>query len=141
MEAVTEELNRLRKYPQLFLSKRIYDCFFYEVNALMSSIENQIQEKFELEMKNFSKRPTFQPGMNPWQQFLCRNAPGSERKVSPEKFPDQAIQILPMEGVVLIASWLGRYKIYRDRWLVRQSYTITRTQLTFHRSSPSGPQM
>lgn len=122
-ESVRLELTRLTSYPDLFPTPTAHERFFKLLQESVAKVvkkrqdkENEsIEESIRLRANLIAReeedilqeinRPSFKPGLKPWEQFLLKGSPGSGVVLPPDP-PNGYVQMMPIGGVALHLRWL-----------------------------------
>ncbi|KAG8209326.1 hypothetical protein GTR04_3321 [Trichophyton interdigitale] len=122
-ESVRLELTRLTSYPDLFPTPTAHERFFKLLQESVAKVVKKRQDKENESMEESIRlranliareeedilqeinRPSFKPGLKPWEQFLMKGSPGSG-VVLPPDLPNGYVQMMPIGGVALHLRWL-----------------------------------
>ncbi|KAL1999275.1 hypothetical protein VTN02DRAFT_4746 [Thermoascus thermophilus] len=135
--SVAPEIRRLQRYQSLYPTEALLQMFICSIRDSLT-VNHQRTLAAAKKMQHEScwekihraervillaiQRPTFQPHLKPWQQFLINDAPGSginaravfysklpeEAQMTSEVLPDSAFQILPVGAMALLGEWRAR---------------------------------
>ncbi|PGH26682.1 hypothetical protein AJ80_01628 [Polytolypa hystricis UAMH7299] len=121
-----DELLRLVLHPSLFPSGDIGLRF---QGLLMSGTKHQfdmaegkkdrlIKDSFQMRANDLAReedrilealnRPTYDPNLMPWEQFLLKGSPGSGVHL-PETAPNEILRVMPIGGAALYLRWLRNH--------------------------------
>ena len=120
--ATQGELSRLQRHPELFSSKDIKECFWYNVrftcNELVKDIilgqeaRDHAHEMFRaawVEIEENRRTPRRDMQRKPWEQFLHNRAPGVEADLS--MFPKEgSVQIVPMAAARILMANIEEHR-------------------------------
>ncbi|KKZ64524.1 hypothetical protein EMCG_01403 [[Emmonsia] crescens] len=127
-ESVMEELRRLSSSPSLFPSTETQERFWpilsqaidNKIAAAQPKIDEEIRADFLMRANLLAReedsllqrlnRPSYKPGLLPWEQFLLKGSPGCGVRL-PRTTPNATLQLMPIGGVALHFRWM------RDRHL------------------------
>ncbi|EER38668.1 conserved hypothetical protein [Histoplasma capsulatum H143] len=127
-ESVMAELRRLSSSTTLFPSAETQTRFWAllsqaiddQVAAVQLKVDAQIRADFLVRANLLAReedrllqrlnRPSYKPGLLPWEQFLLKGSPGCGVRL-PRTTPNATLQLMPIGGVALHLRWM------RDRHL------------------------
>ncbi|GBF66496.1 hypothetical protein TMEN_9216 [Trichophyton mentagrophytes] len=114
-ESVRLELTRLTSYPDLFPTPTAHERFFKLLQESVAKVVKKRQDKENESMEESIRlranliareeedilqeinRPSFKPGLKPWEQFLMKGSPGSGVVLPPDP-PNGYVQMMPIGG-------------------------------------------
>jgi len=121
LSIILQECNRLEDEPELFTIIAERDHFFETVHRHVAQIIAVLegwQEYDELQLDVLAEmrreqqnvtRPTYQPGLKPWSQFLSNGAPGAP-SLGQAPAALLAVQIVPYGGSKILETWTKKHK-------------------------------
>ncbi|EGC47822.1 conserved hypothetical protein [Histoplasma capsulatum var. duboisii H88] len=127
-ESVMAELRRLSSSTTLFPSAETQTRFWAllsqaiddQVAAVQLKVDAQVRADFLVRANLLAReedrllqrlnRPSYKPGLLPWEQFLLKGSPGCGVRL-PRTTPNATLQLMPIGGVALHLRWM------RDRHL------------------------
>lgn len=122
-KSVVEEVYRLSLYPTLFPSMQTFTRFYTLLHQGTNHQFDKAKEKdshtrkegrlaqanmlvrTEERVLQMLNRPTYEPELLPWEQFLLKGSPGSGVQL-PVTPPNTTVQVMPIGGVALHLRWL-----------------------------------
>ncbi|KAI9824677.1 MAG: hypothetical protein M1819_000830 [Sarea resinae] len=125
LRAILEEASRLDNEPGCFKDEQSKAKFFSamcrycEQITRASSIWKQHERREQAIIKGLIvflatiSRLSFDPNRHSWNQFLCKNGPGTGVKFKHDN-PTAWVQVLPRAGISIMASWDGESKKVRN---------------------------
>ena len=143
VSTTTTEIDRLMENTGLFPTAAIRERFYDELTNIASRLQKAVRilESFRKDQEDLlevradayerDRLPLRNEHLKPWQQFLCKDAPGVN--LAPElKDPLGATQIVPMPGTRILLDMINHATaVYRDINKVRANLTLIEASMRY----------